>query len=239
MSVEIFAVIPARGGSKGILRKNMRSLAGKPLITYTIDAAQASQLLGRVVVSTEDREIADLAAERSCEVLHRPNELAQDETPMVPVIRHAINTLAETDNYEPEITLILQPTAPLRRAEHIDAALRLLLDSNAGSVVSVCPVPGHFNPEWQFLISPQGLLQTYSGQMLSEIRTRRQELPITYSRNGAIYAFRTQRFLHTGSLYVEPCMPYVMKNEDSVNLDSKADFWLAEHYLRKRKRESR
>lgn len=238
MGVEILGIIPARGGSKGILRKNMRSLAGKPLMTYTIEAAQASQLVGRIVVSTDDSEIAALATELNCEVLQRPAELAQDETPMVPVIRHAVNTLAETDGYEPEITLILQPTAPIRRAEHVDAALRLLLDSDAGSVVSVCPVPGHFNPEWQFLITPQGLLQTCSGQILSDIRTRRQELPITYSRNGAIYAFRTKLFLQTGTLYVEPCMPYLMKNEDSVNLDSEADFWLAEHYLRKRKRES-
>ena len=137
MKAEILGIIPARGGSKGVQRKNLRLLADKPLICYTIEAANKSQMLDRVIISTEDEEIAKLAIQVRCEVLHRPQELARDDTRMVPVIEHVVDTLAMNEDYLPEITVILRPTTPLHRTEHIDDCLRQFLKSDANSIVSV------------------------------------------------------------------------------------------------------
>ena len=235
MSADILGIIPARGGSKGVLRKNIRPLAGKPLLHYTVEAANLSRTLDRVVVSTEDEEIAALAEDWGCEVLNRPVELSQDETPMLPVIQHALEVLVRVENYRPEITVILQPTAPLRRAEHIDDCLHLIMSTGAASAVSVSLVPAHYHPDWQFIIHPEGELGTFSGQALDQILTRRQDLERTFTRNGAMYAIRTTEFQNSGSLYPEPCVAYVMDSEDSINIDSEEDFWLAEQYLLKRK----
>ncbi len=235
--MDILGIIPARGGSKGIPRKNLRLLAGKPLITYTVEAARSSDLLHDFLVSTDDSEIAAVAEESGCEVLQRPPELAQDGTPMAPVMEHAIRWYAEREGRLPEIAVILQPTAPLRRSEHVDACLQLLLDRDAGSVVSVSPVPGHFHPAWQFKITLEGELRRYTGEALDQIPTNRQGLTTTYSRNGAMYAFRTVGFLESRSFYVPPCLAYKMSAEESVNIDSEGDFWLAERYIQSRKHE--
>jgi len=235
MSADILGIIPARGGSKGVLRKNIRPLAGEPLLHYTVEAANMSSMLGRVVVSTEDGEIAGLAKDWGCEVLNRPVELSQDETPMLPVIQHVLEVLVREEDYRPEITVILQPTAPLRRAEHIDGCLHLMMNTGAASVVSVSVVPAHNHPDWQFIINPEGELGTFSGRSLDQILTRRQDLKRTFTRNGALYAIRTAMFQNSGSLYPEPCVAYVMESEDSINIDSEEDFWLAEQYLLRRK----
>ena len=234
MKLEILGIIPARGGSKGVPRKNIRLLAGKPVLYYTIDAAQKSLMLDRVVVSTEDEEIAKFASQYGCEILRRPSELAQDETPMALVIHNVLNSLSMREHYTPEIAVILQPTAPLRRAEHIDDCLRRFLESGASSMVSVCPVPGHYHPDWQFRMESDGVLKTYSGNLLDQLHIRRQDLSLTYTRNGAIYAFRTNIFLENNSLYPSPCLAYIMETDFSVNLDSEEDFWLAERYLYER-----
>ena len=235
MSADILGIIPARGGSKGVLRKNIRPLAGEPLIYYTVEAANRSSMLDRVVVSTEDEEIAGLAKGWGCEVQDRPVELSQDETPMLPVIQHVLEVLVSEEGYRPEITVILQPTAPLRRAEHIDDSLHLMMDTGAASVVGVSAVPAHYHPDWQFILNPQGELRTFSGRALDQILTRRQDLQRTFTRNGALYAIRTAMFQESGSLYPEPCVAYVMEREDSINIDSEEDFCLAEQYLLRRK----
>jgi CMP-N-acetylneuraminic acid synthetase len=233
---EVLAIIPARGGSKGIPRKNVRLLAGKPLIHYTVETARKCQALNRVVVSTEDVEIADLVTGMGSEVLRRPEDLAQDDTPMFPVIQHTVRSLAE-DGYQPEIVVLLQPTAPLRRSEHIDDCLELISVIDVNSVVSVSPVPAHFQPDWQFIISEGGELQTYSGRDLDEIHPRRQELSMTYTRNGAIYAVRREALIECKSLLAPPCKAYIMASEDSVNIDAEEDFWIAERYLLQRQDE--
>jgi CMP-N-acetylneuraminic acid synthetase len=209
-------------------------MAGKPLIAYTIEAAHGSHLLRDFLVSTDDDEIADIAQRLGSKVLQRPPELAQDDTPMVPVIEHAIRWYAEQEEQLPEIAVILQPTAPLRRSDHIDACLQLLLDRDAGSVVSVSPVSGHFHPAWQFTVTPGGELRRFTDEALAQIPTSRQDLPTTYSRNGAMYAFRTAGFLESRSFYVHPCLAYVMKAEVSVNIDREDDFWLAEKHIQSR-----
>lgn len=230
---EILGVIPARGGSKGVNRKNVYPLAGKPLILYTIEAARKCRTLSRVVVSTDDPEIAELAANMELEVLRRPDDLAHDDTPMVPVIHHAVDSLAES-GYQPEVIVVLQPTAPLRRTEHIDQCIDLMSKTDANSVVSVSLVPGHFHPDWQFIISESGELQAISGQKLDNLQSRRQDLSRTYTRNGALYAVRREAFIQNESLLAPPCMAYIMAAEDSVNIDSEEDIWVAERYLLQR-----
>jgi CMP-N,N'-diacetyllegionaminic acid synthase len=226
--MNVLAIIPARGGSKGIARKNLRLLGEKPLIAYAIDAAQGSSLIGAIAVTTDDPEIAQVAHEQGCTVIDRPSTLAQDATPMVPVILHALEEWTKAGAEQPEITVLLQPTAPLRTARHIDEAVQLLIDDDAGSVVSVCPVPGHFSPDWQLAISNTGELEMHGGGMLSTIPTRRQDLRPTYYRNGAVYAFKTAPFIEDQSLYIAPCKAYRMAPPESVNIDSEADFWVAE-----------
>jgi CMP-N,N'-diacetyllegionaminic acid synthase len=233
--MDILGIIPARGGSKGVPRKNLRLLAGKPLIAYTIEAARRSNLLQDFLVSTDYGEIVDVAQALGAKVLQRPPELAQDDTPMAPVVEHVIRWHAEQEGLLPEFAVILQPTAPLRRSAHIDACLQLLLDRDAGSVVSVSPVPGHFHPAWQFAVTQEGELRRFTGEALAQIPTSRQDLSTTYSRNGAMYAFRTVGFLEGRSFYVPPCLAYLMKAEESVNIDDEDDFWLAEKYIQSRK----
>jgi CMP-N,N'-diacetyllegionaminic acid synthase len=229
--VEVLGVVPARGGSKGVRRKNLRLLAGDPLIQYTFRAAAGSGLLTRLIVSTEDDEIATFAQDHGIEVLRRPRSLAGDDTPMLPVLQHALQELQAREEYQPEIVTLLQPTAPLRRAEHIDGALSLLREQGANSVVSVCRVPGHHHPEWQFTLGEDAELRSWSGRPLREIIVRRQDLPPTYTRNGAIYAVRTTNLLRDGTFYPRPCLAYVMPPSASVNVDSLADFALAKWWL--------
>ena len=233
---EILGVIPARGGSKGIKRKNLHPLAGKPLIQYTIEAARKSRYLSRVVVSTDDTEIFELATNMELEVIRRSGDLAHDDTPMVPVIHHVVDSLAES-GYQPEAIVVLQPTAPLRRTEHIDHCIELMSKTDANSVVSVSLVPGHYHPDWQFIISESGELQAISGEKLDNLQSRRQDLSRTYTRNGALYVVRREAFLRNESLLAPPCKAYVMAADVSVNIDSEEDIWVAERYLLQRQSE--
>ena len=233
---EILGVIPARGGSKGIKRKNIHPLAGKPLIQYTIEAARKSRYLSRVVVSTDDTEIFELATNMELEVIRRSGDLAHDDTPMVSVIHHVVDSLAES-GYQPEVIVVLQPTAPLRRTEHIDHCIELMSKMDANSVVSVSLVPGHYHPDWQFIISESGELQAISGEKLDNLQSRRQDLSRTYTRNGALYVVRREAFLQNESLLAPPCKAYVMAADVSVNIDSEEDIWVAERYLLQRQSE--
>lgn len=231
MSLSCLGIIPARGGSKGIPGKNVRLLAGRPLIVYTFDAAKGSQRLTRTILTTDSPEIADIARLVGVEVpLLRPTELAKDDTPTLAVIRHALDWLASTEAYFPDVVVILQPTAPLRRAKHIDEAVEMLLLSEADSVVSVTPVPGHYNPHWQFRIEDD-VLRVFTGESLTQIIPRRQDLPTTYTRNGALYVFWHRTLEETGSIYGQRCSPYIMPPEVSINIDTLDDWILAEARL--------
>ena len=133
----IVAIIPARGGSKGVPRKNIKNLCGKPLIQYTIDEAKRSNKISRVIVSTEDEEIAEISRNLGAEVIMRPDELATDKAPTLPVIQHVIETLEKNQDFKVDAIMLLQPTTPFRKQEHIDQAIGLFLEKNPDSVVSV------------------------------------------------------------------------------------------------------
>jgi len=231
---KILAVIPARGGSKSIPKKNIRPLHGKPLIEYTFDAAKASRLLGRVIVSTDDEQIARIARRNKIEVpFLRPASLANDDSPTLPVIQHAVVYLQENEDYRPDYVVILQPTSPLRTGTHIDEAIRILIETGADSVVSVTEVPHQYNPCSIMKIEQGRLLSFTNG---AESYTRRQLKPVVYARNGAaIYAFRYETLIKKKSLYGDDCRPYLMSKADSIDIDDSIDFEFAEFILSGRK----
>jgi CMP-N,N'-diacetyllegionaminic acid synthase len=217
VAVDVLGLIPARGGSKGIPRKNLAPVGGRPLLAWTVEAARNAHELTRVVVSTEDDEIAAAAG---VEVLRRPADLAADDTPMLAVVRHAVEELA------PEVVVLLQPTSPLRRGEHIDAAVRLLLDSSADSIVSVVEVPHAFRPE--------SLMDVVDGRVVPRSASAsRQEKALVYARNGpAVLALRAERLGE--HLYAGDCRAYVMDERDSLDVDGPFDLELADLLLRSR-----
>jgi len=217
--VRIVGLIPARGGSKGIPEKNLAPLAGRPLLGWTLEAARGSTLVTRVVVSTDSAAIAAEAREHGVEVLDRPAELAADDTPMLPVIRHALAELGPVD-----VLVVLQPTSPLRRPDHIDQALAVLLeDERRDTVVSVVEVPHNLRPG-KLLAVDRGRLVPLGSDPLHR-RTER-----IYARNGpAVLALRPERL--GDDLYGGDVRPYVMSALDSIDVDGPDDLLLAELLL--------
>jgi N-acylneuraminate cytidylyltransferase/CMP-N,N'-diacetyllegionaminic acid synthase len=231
MTTEVLAIIPARGGSKGVPRKNLRLLAGKPLIVYTIDAALGSKYKPRIVVTTDNEEIASVSRAAGTEVpFMRPAELAEDTTPMFPVIRHAVEWLKHHEDYEPDLIVLLQPTSPLRTAEHIDGAIQLALESQCDSVLSLCEA--EHSPYWMRILDGEGLVKSFVET--EREYTRRQDLPAVYRLNGAILVTRPQ-FVAQGRFLGEKTRALIMSREDSVDIDDELDFLLAELLLERRR----
>jgi CMP-N,N'-diacetyllegionaminic acid synthase len=213
---DVLALIPARGGSRSIPGKNLAQVAGKPLLAWTVEAARASRPVTRTVVSTDSDEIAGVARSLGVDVLARPTELAQDETPMQAVVEHALGELSC------EALVLLQPTSPLRRAEHVDEAVALLLETNADIVVSVVEVPHAFRPS--------SLMRLEDGRLLPldpEEPLLRQRKATLYARNGpAVLALRPDARLYEGDVRA-----YVMDPRDSLDVDTPFDLELADLLL--------
>jgi len=215
----IVGLVPARAGSKGIPWKNLAPVAGKPLLQWTIDAALEASTITRTIVSTDGDEIAALVRELGAEVLGRPTELAADEAPMFDVVLHALGQIGPC-----EALVLLQPTSPLRRAEHIDGAVELLRTSGADSVVSVVEVPHQFRPG-SVMALEDGRLVPFAGAV-----SGRQDKPVVYARNGpAVLVLRPDRLGE--DLYGGDCRPYVMELRDSIDVDGPFDLELAELLL--------
>ena len=231
--MEILAIVPARGGSKGIPHKNMTDLAGKPLMGYTFDAAKGSMLVSKTILSTDDEEFAEYARSEGIEVRMRPAELASDTAVMKDVINYHLDEL-EKEGYKSDAFILLQPTSPLRTSKHIDEALELMISNEkADAVVSVVDVPHEYLPMKLMKKEEDGMLKFY--QENGEKFTTRQALPHLYARNGAaVYAVYTDVYRETGSLYGHNCLPYIMKAEDSVDIDEPFDLFIAEAIIRKR-----
>jgi CMP-N-acetylneuraminic acid synthetase len=232
--VKILGVVTARGGSKGIPGKNLKLLAGKPLITYTLEAAAASRVFDRVILSTDDRSIADVARGQGCEVpFRRPAELARDETPHLPVMQHAIAWLRDREAYQPDAVMILQPTSPLRRPEDIRDAAQMLRDSNADSVLTVSEVSRHMHPMRMLRVADDGSATLFvTGEPVRCRINRRQELPGAWVMNGAIYAFRTAvLFADEPSLYGDRTMALKMPAPFGISIDEPEDWAAAEEAI--------
>jgi CMP-N,N'-diacetyllegionaminic acid synthase len=232
----ILAIVPARGGSKGIPGKNIKLLGGKPLIDYTFEAAAASCLLSRTVLTTDSAEIADHG--RSCGMetpFLRPAELAEDNSPASDYIQHCLHFLDEKEGYRPEVVVLLQPTCPFRVGSDIDSCIEMLAKSDVDSVVSVAALPDKYHPNWQFFVTNQGLLQPAAAASFEELVTARQHLETTYTRNGAVYAFRRDAYMREGNIYGRKVAAYVMSENRSVNIDDMKDWLKAEALLDKLK----
>jgi len=228
-SAPTLALVVARGGSKSIPRKNLAPLAGKPLLAWTVEAALQCRAPLRVVISTEDEEIARAATRLGAAMpFTRPAELARDDTPTVPVLMHALERLA-TDGYSPERVLLLQPTSPLRTAADIDAAMALAEEHDGASVVSVSPAAQH--PHLMKRVTQAGLLEDFGAHPAAG---RRQDLEPAFALNGAIYLTPRPWLASHRTLYAERTYAYVMPPERSVDVDDEWDLHLCELILRDR-----
>jgi CMP-N-acetylneuraminic acid synthetase len=232
--MKVLGVITARGGSKGIPRKNVKLLAGRPLIAYSIETARLSGAFDRLILSTDDQAIADAARPLGCEVpFIRPAELARDDTPHLPVMIHAVALLRDRESYCCDAVMILQPTSPLRSADDIRASIALLETSGADSVVSVSEVPSHQNPMRTLRLDDRGFATLYTtGEPVRRRPVRRGDMPTAWTMNEAIYLFRTHvLFDAEPSLYGDRTAAYVMPSERAVAIDDPADWVAAERAI--------
>jgi CMP-N-acetylneuraminic acid synthetase len=229
--MRVLGLVPARGGSKGVLRKNIRVVGGKSLLAHTADGAREARRLARVILSTEDPEIADIGRACGLEVpFMRPEALATDEAPMIPVVQHALTAL-RTDGDEFDAVCLLQPTNPLRRGADIDGAIELLDRTGADSVISFVEV-GERHPARMKYIGDDGRVIDPPFAELVEGQ-RRQDLPKLFLREGSIYLTRTP-VLMTGSFKGADCRAWIVPEERACNIDSAFDLALAEMLLAQR-----
>tara|TARA_R110002072_G_scaffold195752_1_gene353056 strand:- start:3058 stop:3768 length:711 start_codon:yes stop_codon:yes gene_type:complete len=228
---KILAIIPARGGSKGIPGKNIKLLGGKPLLEYTVDSARESRLLSRVILSSDDEAIISLAKSIGLEVpFVRPAHLATDLSGSLELVQHAL-TFFKDNGALFDAVCLLQPTTPFREKGSIDAAIQRFIDKEVDSLVSVREVPAEFNPHWVFEADETGCLHIATGE--KEIIKRRQELPVAYFRDGSIYLTKTEVILKQESLYGDTIGYIISKNKQFVNLDTPEDWERAEWILKK------
>lgn len=222
----IVGVITARGGSRSVPKKNIALVGGKPLIAWTIETALRSRVLDRVIVSTDDDEIADVSRRYGVEVpFKRPAELARDDSSHIAVMTHAMHWLESQKSWKPEYVMLLQPTSPLRTTEDIQAAVDLALAKQADSVVSVCLARHH--PFLTMQITPEGTLADFMGGTPQHLDRRRQEFPPAYALNGAIFLTRRRILLDQHTFYPARTFAYVMPPERSLDIDDRWDLHLA------------
>jgi len=217
----VAALIPARGGSKGLPRKNLRLVAAKPLIAHSIEAALGSRCVDHVFVSTEDPEIAAEARRCGAHVIERPPALATDTAQNDAVALHMLECVAAADR--PDVLVLLQPTSPLRTASHIDECLGAFLSSSAESAMSICAVTHH---PGKYLVRDGDGIKPYADDW--QFEARRQQLEPVYRQNGAIYAVRVAAFLEHRKFYLPPCLGYLMDERSSIDIDGELDLKMVE-----------
>lgn len=227
------SIITARGGSKGLPRKNIQEIFGRPLLAWSIKAAQDSITVDRVYVSTEDSEIADISRSYGAEIIERPLALAQDDTGSEAVIEHALEGLAKSTLTIDNVCL-LQPTSPLRTGKHIDEAFEVMVSKHANCVISVFE-PRHSAAK-AYKLNSDGSI---TGLLFDDAPyTPRQNLVETYQPNGAVYWFDANQFMIDGKIPRCSVYPYVMSEVDSVDIDTIEDFEKAEWLLKVRNTQS-
>ena len=225
----VLAVIPARGGSKRVPQKNIRLLAGKPLISYTIKAALGSKLINRLIVSTDNEEIAEIAKRYGAEVpFLRPASLAQDDTPDQPVFKHALQKLNEMDGYIPEIVLNLRPTTPLKTPEIIDRVIQKMVETQADIVRTMTLIEGVHHPYWMYSLSPEYKAATFVDGIVVEDYYQSQLLPKVYRINGVVDGFLLETIANGYMLGNENMFGVVTSNKESIDIDTEFDFNICE-----------
>lgn len=220
---KVLAIIAARGGSKGLPRKNVLPAGGRPLIAWTIEAALKSNCISRVILSSDDEEIIATALEYGCEVpFRRPADLSSDTASSMDVVFHALDQVPGYD-----YVMLLQPTSPLRTAEDIDAAFALLRKSQAPACVSVCPVEE--SPYWMYRLEHESRLHRIFD--LPEGVKRRQDLPKVYLLNGAIYVAKVSWYLVARTFLTADTVGYVMPRDRSLDIDTAEDFAIFKSFV--------
>ena len=220
----VLALIPARGGSKGVPGKNIRMVGGKPLIAWTIEAAKASRYVDRVILSSDDPSIAAAARQFDCDVpFMRPAELATDEADSMGVVRHALKALPERYDY----LVLLQPTSPLRVAADIDGALERCLQGAAQTCVSVCEPDK--SPYWMMTMAADGLVKPLFPP--DQVPARRQDAPPIFALNGAVYVAPTNHLAAGGAFLTAATLGYAMPKDRSLDIDTELDLRLADFLL--------
>lgn len=214
------AIIPARGGSKRLPRKNVLDLAGKPLIAWSIEASLKSKYIDQVIVTSDDDEILEISKQFGAETIKRPDELATDTASSFDAVKHAIENSAPCD-----FVVLLQPTSPLRTSRHIDEAIELLMSKNADAIISVCEMD--HSPLWSNTLPENGSMEQF---LREEIKNKRsQDLEKYYRLNGAIYICKTDKLLDEKSFILkENIFAYKMDRKNSVDIDEEMDFTVAE-----------
>jgi len=227
----VLAIIPARGGSKGMPGKNIKELCGKPLIAWSIEVAETCSDIDRVVVSTDDDQIVDVVKKYGAEApFKRPAELANDTASTINVIFHTIDWLREHQDFRPEYILLLQPTSPLRTVEDIEGTIQTLKDKDARAVVSVCETDHH--PWLSNILSEDGNMKNFLRPDI--LNKRRQDLPKYYRLNGAIYLVATKYLRERNGFFGPNTFAYEMPKERSVDIDSDLDFKLVSLLLQEK-----
>ncbi|MEO8075171.1 MAG: acylneuraminate cytidylyltransferase family protein [Acidobacteriota bacterium] len=230
MTIRVLGIIPARGGSKGIPRKNIAPLAGRPLLAYTVAAAQGARLLSRTILSTDDAEIAEVGRQLGVEVpFMRPAELAQDDTLGIAVLQHAVAVLEEKGDRFDAI-FVLQPTNPLRRPEDIDGAIELFERSGADSVIAFVDVGERHPARMKYIDADGRVVDPPFGEQVEGLR--RQDLPKLYLREGSVYLTRRD-VLMQGSLKGADCRAWLVPQDRACNIDEPFDLVMAELLLRR------
>jgi len=222
---KLLAIIPARGGSRRLPRKNILDLAGKPLIAWTVEAALASKHIDRVVVSTDDQEIADISKKYGADVpFMRPDELANDEATSIDVVLQVLEQL-EVDDEEYDYIVLLQPTSPLRTTQNIDESVELLQSRNSDAVISVCEA--EHSPLWCNTIPEDGDLSDFLDESI--LNKRSQDLEKYYRLNGAIYLCNIKKLYEEHTFFIKNMTTsIIMSKVESVDIDDFIDFMLAE-----------
>lgn len=218
----VVAIITARGGSKGLPGKNTSLLAGKPLIAYTIEAALCCKLIQRCIVSTDDPKIKKVSLRYGAEVIERPRKLASDHARSEDVVRHVLLSLRKKGCH-PEYFVLLQPTSPLRTAQHITACLKQLLKCKSACSISLTETESH--PYKTLIVRNRKMLPIVDFASLDKPR---QLLPKAYRPNGAIYIMRSDTFLKKRSFFTKNFLPFFMRAEESIDIDSKLDLLIAD-----------
>ncbi len=223
MNKTFLAIIPARGGSKRLPRKNLLDLCGKPLIAWSIEAALKSKYISKVIVSSDDEEILNIAKEYKADFIKRPDELASDTATTFDALKH---TLENVEKYD--YVVLLQPTSPLRSEKHINEAIELLKEKNADAIISVCEM--EHSPLWSNTLNEDLNMSNF---LRDEVLNKRsQDLPKYYRLNGAIYICKTDKLLENKGFFLkENIYAYKMNKKHSVDIDEEIDFIIAEKLM--------
>jgi len=223
MTKKVLAIIPARGGSKGLPRKNILDLANKPLIAWTIEASLNSKYIAKTIVSSDDDEILEVSRSYGAEILKRPAEFATDTASSEIVVKHAIKSSSEIFDY----IILLQPTSPLRDVENIDNAFENLFKGDATALISVCEIDNKILKA--FKENEDGFIEGVSNNKY--LFMRRQDLPKTYLSNGAIYIIKVSEFMKNDSFYTNKTISYCMDEVKSIDIDTKEDLEKVKEFI--------